>query len=250
MSEIKNESKATRPTLPISTKLNQALTTYVAAATAAGVATIAASVSAEAKVVYTPTHTYIEGSTPIDLNHDGIVDFSLGFHALSKDEALTVGPEVKGNEILLGNKGEVGVGIFGQPVGPCGKFAASTGSYGWMIMANAGSYSVTWFNGPWANATNRYLGFKFLIDGQVHYGWARLSVGNYLHSGTAIVLTGYAYETEANTKILDGELSGTAENVAPADLLAPAQPFATLGMLGRGADGLAIWRRDNETVSQ
>ncbi len=244
-SEMK--TNVSRPTLPISAKLNQALTTYVTAATAAGVAMLAVSPSAEAKVVYTPTHIDVN-NTSIDLNNDGTADFMLGFHALSKDDVLAVNPLVAGNEIMARGS-EAVAGIFGQPVGPGGKFAATGGSYGWLFMADAGSYSVTWFFGPWANATNRYLGFKFLINGEVHYGWARLTVPDYIH-GKPAVLTGYAYETEPNTKIIEGEISGSAESVAPADLLAPAQPFATLGMLAGGNDGLTLWRRDEETVTQ
>ncbi len=245
-----SRTNAARPTVPVNSKLNQNLTAYVAAASAAGVAVLAATPQVEAKVVYTPAHTLITGSTTIDLNHDGTADFMLGFHELSKDIVLAVAPEVKGNEILL-KKGEVAVGIFGQPVGPGDKFAASTGGYGWMIMANAGSYSVTWFNGPWANATNRYLGFKFLINGQAHYGWARMTVGDYLHSDTAIVLTGYAYETEPNTKIIDGSVTdGTSDNLGPADLLAPAPQPASLGMLARGADTLSVWRREEDVIAR
>jgi len=242
-------ANASRPTVPLNSKLNQHLAAYVAAASAAGVAVLAAAPQAEAKVVYTPAHTFINGSTTIDLNHDGTADFMLGFHELSKAIVLAVAPEVKGNEILM--KGEVAAGIFGQPVGPGEKFAASTGGYGWMLMADAGSYSVTWFFGPWANTTNRYLGFKFLINGQAHYGWARLSVGNYLHSETAVVLTGYAYETEPNTKIIDGYLTdGTSDNLTPTDLLAPAPQPAGLGMLARGADALAIWRREDDVIAR
>jgi hypothetical protein len=129
-------TNAARPASAINAKLNQRLTAYVAAASAAGVAVLAAAPQAEAKVVYTATRTVIlSGVTTIDLNHDGTADFSIGFHTLSKDLALAVGPAVKGNEILLGKNGEVGVGVFGQPVGPGDKFAASTGDYGWMIMA-------------------------------------------------------------------------------------------------------------------
>jgi hypothetical protein len=244
-----SETKTSRQKLAVNIKLNQALTTYVAAATAAGVAVLAADPRAEAKVVYTPTHAYINGNTFIDLNNDGTADFMLGFHELSKDIVLAVQPAVTGNEIMV--KGGAAVaGIFGQPVGPGGKFAASGSGYSWCFMADAGSYSVTWFFGNWANAKNRFLGFKFLINGQVHYGWARLSVADYLHSDTAVILTGYAYETEANTKIIDGQISGTADNVAPPDFMAPAQPFATLGVLARGADGLAIWRREDEAIAQ
>jgi hypothetical protein len=247
MSEL--ETISARAASPVNNKLNQMLTTYVAAASAAGVALLAANPPAEAKVVYTPAHTYINGNTAIDLNHDGIADFMLGFHELDKSIILAVNPEVSGNEIMA--KGGAAVaGIIGQPVGPGGKFVATASSYGWLFMADAGSYSVTWFFGNWANAKNRYLGFKFLINGQVHYGWARLSVADYLHSNTAVILTGYVYETTPNTKIIDGEISGSADKIAPTDLLSPSSHPATLGMLARGADALAIWRRDEEVTTR
>jgi hypothetical protein len=58
---------------------------------------------------------------------------------------------------------------------------------------------------------DRYLGLKFVVDGGVHYGWARVSVTLGHHrqfddvSGT---LTGYAYETVADKPIIAGEITG------------------------------------------
>jgi len=241
-------ANAPRTIVPINSRLNQRLTAYMAAASAAGVGILALAPSAHAKVVYTPANTTINGTTTIDLNHDGIADFVIGFQELDKSIILFVGPQVTGNQMRIANGGAA-AGFFGVPVGPGEKFAA-TNSYSWgLIMADAGSYSITWFNGPWANASNRYLGFKFLINGEVHYGWARLSVGNYLHAINQVILTGYAYETVPNTNIVEGHLSdGTADNLAPTDLLAPAPQPASLGMLARGADGLAIWRREDDAV--
>jgi hypothetical protein len=236
-----------RSPVPVTLNLEKRLTVYVAAASAAGVALLAATPSAEAKVVYTPTNIVIGNGTTIDLNHDGTPDFKFTFNELSKADVLAVQPTVTGNEIQV--KGGAAIaGIFGQPVGPGNHFAATASGYGWVFMADAGSYSVTWFFGPWANAKNRYLGFKFEINGQTHYGWARLSVGDYIHN-QPVVLTGYAYETTPNTKIIDGELTGTAENLLPPDLLAPVPPVASLGMLARGTDAMPLWRREEETLN-
>ena len=238
-----------KATQSLTSKLEKHLTTYVAAATAAGVAMIAASQPAEAKVVYTATNTVIGNGTTLDLNNDGTPDFKFTFNELSKAVVLAVQPDVKGSGAEIQVKGGAAIaGIFGQPVGPGNHFAASASGYGWVFMADAGSYSVTWFFGPWANAKNRFLGFKFEINGQTHYGWARLSVGDYIHQ-QPVVLTGYAYETTANTKIVEGELTGTADNFAPADLLAPTQPGASLGALARGADAMSLWRRPDEIAA-
>ena len=61
--------------------------------------------------------------------------------------------------------------------------------------------------GAWLDVTNRYLGFKFQLNGQSHYGWARLSVtaGKF---GPVVTLTGYAYETIAGHAIYAGQTSG------------------------------------------
>jgi hypothetical protein len=78
-----------------------------------------------------------------------------------------------------------------------------------------------------------------------------MSVGDYEHAGGRAVLTGYAYETEPNTMIVEGSLSdGTSENVPPTDLLAPAPQPASLGTLARGADGLTLWRREEEVIAR
>lgn len=111
-------------------------------------------------------------------------------------------------------------------------------------MAIAGAYgTLTWFRGPWAKASNKYLGLKFLINGEVHYGWARVTV-MYTYS----TLTGYAYETTANQPISAGKESGTDAVAAahPDQLLETVSPMATLGMMARGADGLAMWRREEQ----
>jgi hypothetical protein len=238
-----SQSIQPRATARINIKLEKNLAAYMAAAGAAGVSMLAAQ-PVEAKIVYTPTNTVVTNGTTIDLNHDGVADFSFGFHELDKSDVLAVDPIGKGNAVLVGNGGAA-AGFFGVPVGAGEKFIRTNG-YSWgAMMADAGSYSVTWFFGPWANATNRYLGLRFVVDGQTHYGWARLTVPDYLH-GAQVILTGYAYETTPNTTILEGHTSGPEEanQFAPTNLLAPFPQPASLGILARGADGLAIWRRD------
>jgi hypothetical protein len=220
----------------------------MAAAGAAGVGMLAMAQPAEARIVYTPANTTINNSATIDLNNDGIGDFAVGFHVIDKSLALAVGPLVAGNEIKI-NGSWAGAGFFGVPVGPGGKFAATNGGYSFgLFMAFLGGYASTSNAlGPWANVANRYLGFKFLINGQVHYGWARLSVSSTLSN---ILLTGYAYETTANTPIIEGHTSGREKANTPSNLLVPSSQPASLGMLARGADALAIWRRDDETTPQ
>jgi hypothetical protein len=105
----------------------------------------------------------------------------------------------------------------------------------------------TYFHGPWANAKNRYAGVKFLVGGATHYGWVRMSVGNW-HKGRKVTITGYAYETTPNKTIVEGHISGPAERsrLDSSDRLV-SRPV-TLGMLALGAEGLNIWRREENAA--
>lgn len=107
--------------------------------------------------------------------------------------------------------------------------------------------------GPWANGgkgvKNRYLGFKFKINGQFHYGWARLTVTTTPHSAYTATLTGYAYETTPNKGIVAGQESGPAEIGDSINDMNKTKAFrpVSLGLLGLGAVGLALWRRKEDS---
>jgi len=65
---------------------------------------------------------------------------------------------------------------------------------------------------------NGYLGLKFVLDGKVHYGWARVSLtvkNNWFDTET---LTGYAFETIPNKPIIIGKTHGPDVIVRPATL--------------------------------
>jgi hypothetical protein len=91
--------------------------------------------------------------------------------------------------------------------------------------------------GAWGKgrrATGPYLGFKFLIDGEIHYGWARVNVhANFLD--LSATLTGYAYESVANRPILTGFTHGSLD--ASSDASQQSQPpvAGSLGQLAAGA---------------
>ena len=102
--------------------------------------------------------------------------------------------------------------------------------------------------GYWKNAQGRFLGFEFTVQGQKHYGWARLSV-TFNPIGIA-TLTGYAYETEPGKPIRAGDRGGVADARVPRMLralptAATLRP-ATLGLLALGSTGLDIWRKEQD----
>ena len=77
-----------------------------------------------------------------------------------------------------------------------------------MVLETKGSYA-----GDWVDATDRYLGIKFIIDDQVHYGWIGFSRTRVVpHQGFQARFSGWAYETEPNTPIRAGQRTGTADS--------------------------------------
>ncbi len=111
-----------------------------------------------------------------------------------------------------------------------------------MSLAFVGSFSgVPRSSGSWIGVTNRYLGLKFMIGSEVHYGWARMTVGKHF---SHVVVTGYAYETIPNRPIKAGQTSETplAEAKNEATFARPAKG-PSLGMLARGAEVMEVWRR-------
>jgi hypothetical protein len=259
-----------------SSKLEKNLWTYAVAAGAAGVGLLASPQLAGAKVVYTPTNASVKpGGLTLDLNHDGIADFYLvpggaaSIAASTQFSYLQVChiPEngashqcVQSSSSIQPNKDNtVRVASSGALALPAGAKIAFGGKF--QIPGHAagmvdrkfysGSNTAQFWKGPWANggkgSTNRYLGFKFKISGQFHYGWARLNVVTPAHGGWTATLTGYAYETVANKGIVAGQTSDT-DTTSEMNKPAPARPFhpASLGLLGLGAVGLAIWRRKED----
>jgi len=222
------------------------LSMYALAASAAGVGMLVLTQPAEGKIIYTKADKFIglNATVHLDLNHDGVADFDLK-NVLTTSTAggafdrLFAIPDHKKNGVwghtvpflayasaLLAN---VRVGPKGHFVPATGFMAASSISGG---LHRDGNYSCT---GPWANVTNRYLGLKFAIKGELHFGWARLNVSCTAGSATVnATLTGYAYETIANRPILTGKEHGTDESNNPP--LPEASPL-TLGRLAQGSRG-------------
>jgi hypothetical protein len=269
-------SKRTRS--PLSCKLEKNLWAYAAVASAAGVGMLASAPAAEAKIVYTPVNAVVtpNGYT-LDLNNDGVADFYL-VHGV----AVSIGnserfsylevchfPEnntlyncvsssntpIKDNTVRLLATDEAAALNAGSKIADGERFQLPGVPAALLDRSFYFGTSRTHqgWQGPWANGgkgvKNRYLGFKFKIDGQFHYGWARMTVTTTAHSGYTATLTGYAYETTPNKGIVAGQESGPAEisdNIKGMNSTGPFRP-ASLGLLGLGVMGLALWRRKEDS---
>ena len=244
---------------------HQRLNMYTLAAGAAGVGLVAIAQPAQANIVYTRAHTVIGASTFLDLNHDGINDFQfITTHVSRCAGVCTTTPGLRHPTAFNSQNGKLGVyGVgagnivsgrsgfasalrVGAHVGPGGRFTPG-GNEMAHVFAASNSYGVR--SGPWAGSgpgLYRFLGFKFLISGRTHFGWARVKVTFTNGANIQALLTDYAYETVPNRPLITGQKTGpaqTAIETSPATFSAPASQAPSLGLLALGSQGLSIWRR-------
>ena len=246
----------------ISQNLNRNVSVYATVAAAAGVGVLALAQPANAEVVITkktiPIPITPEGQTlvPISLSNNGVNDFSFSLYSFAYHSAfrsLRIRDLEGGAVVAHTSAGHVPSALAlvrGAKIGPSahfssGKSAAIEDSHANFGYTNSGKffYSKDIF-GKWGNnPKDRYLGVRFLISGQTHYGWIRLTVTTAAHEPISATITAYAYETVANKRILAGE-SGASTSAATVEnkMEQPAQ--ASLGMLALGTNGLALWRRE------
>lgn len=198
-----------RSTKPLSPKLERKLASYALAAGAAGGALIVAS-PAEARVVYTPLHMNALAASPVDVDGDGHPDFavSIAYYCQAACIAslfasvLSPGSDVG---IQVGKSGPQSADArkTGGRIGPEKNFAPRHA-----FMAIGRTTQGSFFSsGSWANVKSRYLGLKFLVGDETHYGWARLNVRVSYDGFIELhpTLTGYAYETIPDKAIVAGD---------------------------------------------
>jgi hypothetical protein len=253
-----------------SNNLSRQIAQYSLAAAAAGVSTLALLQPADAKVVITNKNIPIPFcfalfpcSVSLDLNGDGVNDlkfspissYTYSAHSLQLHVAAHNGGGVVGT--AGGAHGPYASPLLrGAHIGPSDHFSGGKDTVEVShrhydrsgILSNLGLY------GKWAeNHPNRFLGVKFKINGKTHFGWVRITVNTPSPSCVPLcstflsaTITEYGYETVANKTISAGLASDAAVDEALTTAEKPSRP--SLGILAFGADGLAIWRREEELV--
>ncbi len=189
------------------------------------------SVSAVAQIVYTdiiPDKTLNSGSYNIDLNNDGLNDFTftawwtfLGCGGncyirldttrikptgLSWVSDYTNGQAAKLNsgdsinassplwtnfqpQLLYNNRGDCSL-----PLGYC------TPAQAFVLPHYLPSFGI------WHSVVDKYLALKIQVTGNIYYGWARLDAGG---DGLDIKIKDYAYNSIPNQPILAGQTTAT-----------------------------------------
>lgn len=169
-----------------------------------------------AEVVYTPVNVSIPvgGYYNFDLNHDGVVDFTL--HSQTwQDECqfgdgyawnLSLSPAAGAGVVV--SSGDYAAALpWATPIGPNQTYLPTTALLAKLLWGYCGHGLY----GQWVNLPNRFLGFQFRLNGssEIHYGWASVGEVGYvdrlgqLHASTVVL--GIAYETVAGQEILAGQ---------------------------------------------
>jgi len=196
-----------------SENLSNRLTHYSALSLA-----IAGIAGAHGQIVYTDVnpdgHSSMSNvAIPIDLDQDMTREFDVRLRG-AVDLVIFVNSSLTGASVLgnpeggsLGNYRYPFALDYGAVIGPI----ASTTSSAWnnditqtLVWNNCSLYGGDY--AQWCDADDKYLGLRFQIAGQTHYGWARLSV----HVGTGQLpedwfLKDYAYNSVAGETIMAGE---------------------------------------------
>jgi len=209
------------------------LASYGAAAGAAAAGTLVLAQPAQAGIIYTPKNiNFTSGIVFMNLNGDGVNDFKitneLGFRDVN---SVWVSANGHLGDVIVQGPGAAALSA-GFVIGPGDQFKAGLAN---MVSATLSQSSSLYFRGNWNNVRQRYLGLAFLVNGQVHYGWAELDVSTSRQTWVVDTkLLGYAYDTVANQSIMAGQTTAAT----------PAVPEpGTLGLLALGALGLAFWRK-------
>jgi len=217
-----------------SCRLEKQLTAYSIAAGAV----LAAASAANAAIIYTDVNP------DAVLNTDGAtfdIDFGTGSQLKIQYRDGTLGKLV---DVVAKTGNASWLGYTSTYNGTATWFYASALNYGSGVKSTGGNPNTNWshiiavtsygnmasryndyYFGAFVGTTDKYLGVKFRIGGNTHYGWIQVQVPT--TNVNQAIITGYAY-------------NDTIEGDIGAGIIPEA---GSLALLAIGASGLAAWRK-------
>ena len=220
-SQRSQQKLTSRSPIPLSSSMEGHLKKYAIAAAGLGFLTLAN--AADGQVVYTPARMDVSnGDFFLDLNCGPSIQYWLADVLETSTYGGTRELALNGStyaSVLEDSKGPALLAK-GASIGPGQNFVNAFQKE--RVMASA--YHIIYYfsyngvGGNWANAQNGYLGLKFNIQGQAHYGWAEFSVKAQVDRRRVqhidARLLGYAYEATPNVPITAGDKSGGSSSAS------------------------------------
>jgi hypothetical protein len=175
-----------------------------AIAAAAIVTVLALASPAQAKIVYTEVNISLDvnSSHNIDLNGDGVTDFTIStfFNRSSchLNEGVSETP-ASGNGVVGAPPAALKAG---ELIGPSQTFYQGEGGMAHKVCGDGADHHCVCDppGGTWFDVNSRYLGLMFQVNGETYYGWARLEDGLY-----TATLVSFAYQTIPGKPIKAGQ---------------------------------------------
>ena len=152
-----------------------------------------------------------DGAYGIDFNNDGTAEFYIrdaGFEVTHTNAMLMFQWSEGGNNIWTNGTLEAGGWDDIKPITAGTSIGASAN---WEAQGDA--YIVNYYDETLFSAGTNYVGFRIKINGNTHYGWAKVNVSGSASAGYQIEWVECAYETTPNTAIAAGNTgTGIREN--------------------------------------
>jgi hypothetical protein len=255
---------------PSSNTFNRQIGLYSLAAATAGVSLLALAQPAAGEVAVTRKTIQIPVTTSdmphpvrISMANNGINNFNFNLSSSPPNSFRTFAFRALDMGGSTSNANPILKGFFRTytPALPRGAQIGASATFspvGVEVEATYGARNYRRSIGYWGgNPKDHYVGVRFQLKGETHYGWIRLTVTTSTDpKGPAMSakITGYAYETVANKPIKAGTAGTaaaaekpTAEGQVPANIRIQRGP--SLGMLALGTDALPMWRREETSTS-
>ena len=234
--------------------LQKRLGKYTAAAAA-----LVGATGANAQIVYTDVnpdfaHPGNEVGYGLDLNNDANFDFAL----FSLDTTLASGNRIRNTVVAPYGTAAASNAIAGEaPSGYDYALALNNGdmidnTLNWIAATNTMAYNVNSanpYNENWNGVTDKYLGLKFVVAGNTHYGWARLDV---LAIADIWTLKDYAFNASPNTGLTAGQMTGVSTMAMESLVHFVNQPNNTVKVVVNGGlteGAITLVSANGQTVS-
>lgn len=172
-------------------------------------AAIAGVADVNGQIVYTDIADFTGGGAVdynLDLNNDMTSDFLIDASSNNSSVfAVFLRSSTSGNSFLGSQPG------YTYPFAMNSGDTISSGQTGWYDVGTLNYVSC--YNGAgssnWCGVTDKFLGLRFNVGGNTHYGWARLDVSA---SGDSFTIKDYAYNSTPGAAINAGQTLSTNDN--------------------------------------
>ena len=240
--------------------LGSRLEKSIAAYSIAAAGMLSLTTVAHAQIVYTRLDLVNDiGSIKIDFNDDHLVDFVVHNRLYRENGNYSATLGLNGRMapmagVIPNQKGFAKVLSYGASIGSAAQFASLSHRREVPLVSLFCFYQECGpVKGSWYNVQDKYLGVRFEINGQIHYGWVRLSVKRissimrFHQHYLKVSVKDYAYESTPGKAIAAGDVgpkeSSFDGNLVPRDKSAQALVPQSLGLLSAGAAAIPLWRR-------